>query len=426
MSFSVLKNIKLNLLRPELTVVHGKQYDNEARVIEAQLYEDNVKWYAPANTLGVISYIKPDGNYGFYDETDLGNPAVVFDANDRSKVTLVLSTQSLTCAGKVKVEVNFYDQQQAERLSSFAFTLDVEASTITQDDLTSSSEFRILAEQITEVLTAAANLSGLEADATTLAAGSAASAVVTGGTGGNPYHIQFGIPQGIQGEQGATGYHVGSVVKKSGTGTAGTTDVYGMRLNDPNQTEVGTFNVYQGADGQGAPSSTTPKMDGTATAGVENGYARGDHVHPRDTGILDLVYPVGSIYLSVNSTDPSTLFGGTWEQIQDRFLLAAGTDYSAGATGGSAEHTISVDQMPSHRHAVAKQYLHRLDSADDNFANFGDGGNLNGWDLAVASRNNAGVTRLGIQEHFTEQTGSGQSINHMPPYLAVYMWKRTA
>ena len=137
-------------------------------------------------------------------------------------------------------------------------------------------------------------------------------------------------------------------------------------------------------------------------------------------------YPVGSIYMSVNSTSPSELFGGTWEQLQDRFLLAAGTDYSAGATGGSAEHTISVNQMPQHYHTVGKQYLHRLDSADNNYANFGDGGSLGGWGLAVASQNNKGITRLGIEAHNTNNAGSGQSVNHMPPYLAVYMWKRTA
>lgn len=137
-------------------------------------------------------------------------------------------------------------------------------------------------------------------------------------------------------------------------------------------------------------------------------------------------YPVGSIYMSVNATDPGTLFGGTWEQLEDKFLLAAGTEYSAGATGGSAEHTLTIDQMPSHHHAVAQQYLHRLDSYDDNFANYGQGGSLSGWGLAVASQNNTGITRLGIQGHDTQDTGSGQSVNHMPPYLAVYMWKRIA
>ena len=55
--------------------------------------------------------------------------------------------------------------------------------------------------------------------------------------------------------------------------------------------------------------------------------------------ILDACHPVGSIYISVDSTSPTTLFGGTWTRIQDRFLLAAGSDYSAGTEGGSRTHS---------------------------------------------------------------------------------------
>lgn len=46
------------------------------------------------------------------------------------------------------------------------------------------------------------------------------------------------------------------------------------------------------------------------------------------------IFPVGSIYTSINSTNPATLFGGTWEQIQGRFLLSASSSYAAGDTGG--------------------------------------------------------------------------------------------
>lgn len=53
-------------------------------------------------------------------------------------------------------------------------------------------------------------------------------------------------------------------------------------------------------------------------------------------------WPVGSIYMSVNSTSPATLFGGTWQRIQDRFLIAAGSTYKAGGTGGEATHTLTA------------------------------------------------------------------------------------
>ena len=67
--------------------------------------------------------------------------------------------------------------------------------------------------------------------------------------------------------------------------------------------------------------------------------------------LLNLVYPVGSIYLSSKNTNPATLFGGTWVQIKDRFILAAGDYYSNGATGGAATVTLTVSNMPSHSHS---------------------------------------------------------------------------
>ena len=67
--------------------------------------------------------------------------------------------------------------------------------------------------------------------------------------------------------------------------------------------------------------------------------------------LLNLIYPVGSIYLSSNSTNPGTLFGGTWTQIKDRFILTAGDYYSNGAIGGAATVTLTVSNMPSHKHS---------------------------------------------------------------------------
>ena len=62
------------------------------------------------------------------------------------------------------------------------------------------------------------------------------------------------------------------------------------------------------------------------------------------------MHPIGSYYLSDESTSPASLFGGTWEQIKDRFLVGAGNSYSVGATGGEATHTLTTSEMPSHSH----------------------------------------------------------------------------
>lgn len=122
--------------------------------------------------------------------------------------------------------------------------------------------------------------------------------------------------------------------------------------------------------------------------------------------IRDKLYPIGSIYLSVNSADPSDLFGGTWEQLKDKFLLGAGDTYEAGSTGGEAEHTLTVDEMPSHSHQIGR---------DNDVA----GGGLYG------SVHDGGVSTAQVKVD-TSSTGGSQAHNNMPPYLTVYMWKRTA
>lgn len=117
-------------------------------------------------------------------------------------------------------------------------------------------------------------------------------------------------------------------------------------------------------------------------------------------------YPIGSIYMSVNSTSPASLFGGTWEQLEDRFLLGAGTTYTAGDTGGEAKHTLTVDEMPSHTHVQGKKYSTSLGSYSPDAPWTANSGTQYDWS--------------------TSATGGGQPHNNMPPYLAVYMWKRTA
>lgn len=73
-----------------------------------------------------------------------------------------------------------------------------------------------------------------------------------------------------------------------------------------------------------------------------------------------MAYPVGSIYMSVNSASPATLFGGTWERIQDAFLLAAGTNHAAGTTGGEETHKLTAAEsgVPAHAHGMAHRHTH--------------------------------------------------------------------
>ena len=84
----------------------------------------------------------------------------------------------------------------------------------------------------------------------------------------------------------------------------------------------------------------------------ENVFSDSDSGMPLWNGapLLNLVYPVGSIYWSNNNTNPASLFGGTWTQIKDKFILAAGDSYSNGATGGASSVTLTINNMPGHNH----------------------------------------------------------------------------
>lgn len=127
---------------------------------------------------------------------------------------------------------------------------------------------------------------------------------------------------------------------------------------------------------------------------------------PTVTDILKSVYPVGAIYISTVSTGPATLFGfGTWERIKDKFLLSAGSTYSAGSTGGEAEHTLSIEEMPSHVHKISSTLMWADKTGD------------------VQPGTKTYYQRSGKQT--TQPEGGNQPHNNMPPYLAVYMWKRT-
>ena len=71
--------------------------------------------------------------------------------------------------------------------------------------------------------------------------------------------------------------------------------------------------------------------------------------------LLNRVYPVGSIYMSAVNVSPASFLGGTWQAIeQGRMLMAAGSSWQAGTTGGAAYHTLTVAEMPAHDHSATE------------------------------------------------------------------------
>lgn len=151
-------------------------------------------------------------------------------------------------------------------------------------------------------------------------------------------------------------------------------------------------------------------------------------------------FPIGSIYISVNTTNPGTIFGGTWERIKDKFMLCSGDTYSNGSTGGSATHlhgttaiALTVAQLPSHTHQGKIGYNQS-----------GYGYETRSWEaylssiaspIASTSGSNGELTNINTRSLApTSATGSGATHSHgdttsastLPPYLAVTVWKRVA
>lgn len=126
--------------------------------------------------------------------------------------------------------------------------------------------------------------------------------------------------------------------------------------------------------------------------------------------LLDRTYPVGSIYMSTVSTNPKDLFGGTWEALGGRFLIGADGTYKAGATGGEATHKLSIAEMPSHHHVGS---------------GYACGNEAGGYGLSYGSGGFENRVYVTGGTYTIGNTGGGGAHNNLPPYLSVYMWKRT-
>ena len=177
-----------------------------------------------------------------------------------------------------------------------------------------------------------------------------------------------------------------------------------------------------------------------------------DDVSTIINNVLDKAWPVGAIYTSTVPTNPNTLFGfGKWEYIeQGRVLLSQGSSYPVGSTGGSATHTLSVSEIPSHNHESTTSseggHTHTgTTSSNGNHSHtipLSNGTNGSGGRYPNYSSDYAGpitTSEKGAHTHtFTtssngththtitvSNTGGGSAHNNMQPYLSVYMWERT-
>lgn len=213
---------------------------------------------------------------------------------------------------------------------------------------------------------------------------------------------------------------------------------------------------------------------------IRNNTGRIDDFEAFKKEVLLAAHPVGSLYWSSNSTNPGILFGGVWTQIKDMFVLACGDTYAVDTTGGNANTTLTVDNLPSHTHSFTPSGTVKV-TTNPTFTGTavtsgGMSNNASGY-AGVGDRSNNGNTRVtgpfsykyhrnGDNTQYapstdtdnyslymdishthsvtakgtisggaysftgtegtTGATGSGTAFSNMPPYVVKYCWERTA
>lgn len=252
---------------------------------------------------------------------------------------------------------------------------------------------------------------------------------------------------------------------------------------------IGSFMTAQGYDALDDGDTATRAADFAAAVAALIQPNITAAVTAAQINVLQKVFPVGSFYTSYNiNTDPAQLLGfGTWTAVQGRFLLSASSAYPAGSTGGAASHVITEAELPSHSHtgsiASAGEHTHTTTTASAGahthtrgtmditgyhgsealiaggssgghpyggafYVSAGQGGHVAGNVMAGAEQLNFQASRswtgetasAGAHTHTVTvqsagshthtvtvgNTGGGAAMSLLPPYVAVYMWRRTA
>ena len=127
--------------------------------------------------------------------------------------------------------------------------------------------------------------------------------------------------------------------------------------------------------------------------------------------ILEAIYPIGAMYLSIQNTSPAEIIGGTWSKIEGQYLIGANDNYEVTSTGGTTSYTLTTNNMPSHYHTV---WWKRTNITI----------NSSGNSHVVVNKTNTGAS--GPYSGYMTASGGGQPFTVTPPYYAVNIWVRTA
>lgn len=207
------------------------------------------------------------------------------------------------------------------------------------------------------------------------------------------------LPKGVIAHS-AAGVKVTGTTNYAGSSNAGGSATSAEKLN--NSLTIKLNGTSQGAwDGS---SAKTIDITAATPAAVKAAIAEAKLA----------AWPIGSIYMTVSNTSPESLFGGTWERISERFLLGASSSYPAGSTGGEFAHKLTQSELPNYSLSVANGsnvIRSKTGSSADAYVQT----QSSGW----------GIPNWESKTVTVASGGSGKAHNNMPPYLSVWIWKRT-
>lgn len=142
--------------------------------------------------------------------------------------------------------------------------------------------------------------------------------------------------------------------------------------------------------------------------------------------IAEIVYPTGSIYLSFSNVSPASLFGGSWEQISDKFLYPSS---NAGDTGGEASVKLYRKNMPKNFYQITNQYGEAASADSDNVmhitSDLAPYTVVTGTNITYYPNTPRGwFTFAGNEAYPCYYGGLGEKHNNIPPYITVFCWRR--
>lgn len=174
-------------------------------------------------------------------------------------------------------------------------------------------------------------------------------------------------------------------------------------------TKVGGYDTINVQDWWMAPamqSRVTITFPGELVGSIPTPYHRATPAKLQS--LLDHIYPINSIYISYSHTNPGNLFGGTWVRITNAFLWATDANGTIGQTGGESEVKLTTKELPAHSHNISAANTASGSTSAQNKLRYNN--DASSYVGTIASNN----------------TGSGEAHNNMPPYIQVSVWRRTA